>query len=331
VAQQPYGGGWQQPSWPVELWYWSAEVVAAQLNRNALITNSPLAAGLFYGVRAVGNAAARRRASGLAAPQWRLAGRGQAVLDYYGIGLHGSWGSMRVEYSEIGSWQQNRDALQLSVVDYYPLLLKTSAPAALVAEFARWSKGRLWQELAVTAWQPLPQVQLAGWEQRDPRFTCAVPAGWEPLTDPAYLQAAARDAANNQQRVLFMLRRAGYTLVSIEFSQIVGRDMLQNLAADPGAFERGALRLAELKAQNANGVVVARPVVVILHGERAVMLDTTMVLPHIQVRIRELFVPHRGEWFMIALSVADSVNPQALFDQLAGEFQTLIATWNWRR
>ncbi len=171
---------------------------------------------------------------------------------------------------------------------------------------------------------------MAGWERRDKRFTCAVPDGWAPLTDPAYLANAAKDAANNQMRLLFMLRRTGY-YVSVEFSEITDRAMLQNLAADPGAFERGALRLAGLKAQNANGVVVARPVVVMMNGERAVMLDTTMVLPHLQVRIRELFVPHRGQWFMVALTAADPVHPQALFDQFAAEFQTMIATWSWRR
>jgi hypothetical protein len=331
VAQQPYGGGWQQPSWPVELWYWSAEEVTAQLNRSALITNSPLAAGLFYSVRAAGNAAARRRARNLAEPQWRPAGQGQAVLDYYGIGLHGSWGSMRVEYSEIFSWQHDHGALQLSVIEYYPLMLRSSAPAALIAEFGRLSEGKLWQELAVTAWQPLPHVQVAGWEQRDRRFTCAIPAGWQPVTDHEYLRAAAMDAANNQMRLLFALSRSGYPYVTIDFLQLIGRPELASLAADPGSFERGALRLANLKAYNANGVVVARPVVVMMHGERGVILDTTNVLPHVQVRLREIFVPHRGEWFIVSLSVPHPVHPQALFDELAGEFQTLIATWNWRR
>jgi len=285
---------------------------------------------LFYGTRATGNAAVRRRARELTAPQWRLAGHGQVILDHEGIGLHGSWGSMRVEYSEVPSWRQDQDALQLSVVDYYPLMLKTSAPAGLISAFAHLSEGKLWQELTVTTWQPLPGVPVAGWEQRDKRFTCAVPAGWAPLADPAFLANAARDAANNQMRLLFMLRRTGY-YVSVEFSEVTDRSMLGNLAADPGAFERGALRLAGLKAQQANGVVVARPAVVMMQGERAVLLDTTMVLPHIAVRIRELFVPHRGQWFMVALTAADPANPQALFDQFAGEFQTMIATWNWRR
>jgi len=112
----------------------------------------------------------------------------------------------------------------------------------------------------------------------------------------------------------------------VEFNQLADRDMLRNLAADPGIFERGALRLAGLKARNANGAVVTRPTVVPVGGERATMLDTTMVLPHVQVRLRELYVGRRGQWFMIAFHCADPFNPQALFDRFAAEFQTMIAT-----
>jgi hypothetical protein len=318
------------PRWPIELWYWSAEVVTFRQNRSALITNSPLAAGLFYGARAAGNVSARRHAKQLAEPQWRLAGTGQVILDARGLALDGSWGGhMRVEYSEVPSWRHDQDALQITVIDYYPLMLRTHAADDLVGWFGRLSEGKLWQELAVQTWQPAPQVPIIGWEQRDRRFTCAVPAGWEPLTDRAYLADAAKDAANNRQRLLFMLRRTGFH-VAADFNQLADQEILRNLGTDPGAFERGALRLAGLKAQNSNGVVVSRPVVVLMDSERATMLDTSMTFPHIRVRLRELFVGRRGQWFMFGYTAADPVDPQALFDRFAAEFQTMIATWQWR-
>src|ERR1022692_572701 len=132
------------PRWPVELWYWSAEVVTFRQSRSALITNSPLAAGLFYGARAAGNASARRRAKQLAEPQWRLAGTGQVVLDAHGLALDGSWGGhMRVEYAEIPSWQHDQDALQITVVDYYPLMLRKHSADELVGWLWRFSEGNL--------------------------------------------------------------------------------------------------------------------------------------------------------------------------------------------
>jgi hypothetical protein len=326
----PPGGFQPDLRWPIELWYWSAEVVTFRKNRSALITNSPLAAGLFYGARAAGNTAARRRAGQLAQPQWRLAGTGQVVLDDTGMTFDGSWGGqMRVEYAEVPTWQRDQDSLQVNVIDYYPLMLRAHGIDQLVASFSQLSGGKLWQELVVQAWQPAPQVAVGHTEQRDRRFSCAVPDGFEPLNDRAYLANAAQDSANSGMRLLFMLRHRDFPVL-FEFDQIADRQMLQGLAADPGAFERGALRLATLKARNAGGEVVARPAVVIVGGERATMIDTTMVLPHVKVRFRELYVGRRGQWFMIALHCADPYNPQALFDQFAPAFQTLIATWQWR-
>jgi hypothetical protein len=83
-------------------------------------------------------------------------------------------------------------------------------------------------------------------------------------------------------------------------------------------------------AQRANGVVVTRPRVVLMGGERATMIDTTMVLPHVRVRLRELYVGHRGRWYMVGFAVAHATDPQPFFDRYAPEFQTMIATWQWR-
>jgi hypothetical protein len=318
--------------WPVQLLYWSAEAVTFRQNRNALITNSPLAAGLFYGTRAAGNAAVRRRARQLAEPQWRIAGTGEALLDQRGLELNGSWGgSMRVEYAEIPSWQREQDGLRLSVVDYYPLLLRSPAIAELAGWFGRLSEGMLWQELPVVAWQPHQQVRIGATEQRDRRFSCAVPEGWAPLTDRAYLANAAKDSANSGLRLLFMRRRESASCqVVVEFNEVSDRNMLQGLNADPGLFERGALRLAGLKAQNANGVVANRPFVVSMGGERATVIDTTMTLPHVGVRLREVYAGHRGSWFMVAYTSANAIDPGPCFNLFSSEFETLISTWQWR-
>jgi hypothetical protein len=325
-APAPYG-----LRWPVQLQYWSAEEVTFRPNRNALITNSPLAAGLFYSSRAAGNAAGRRKARQLSEPQWRVAGTGEVLLDQRGLELTGSWGgSMRVEYAEIPSWQRDQDALSFTVVDYYPLLLRSAAIEELAGWFGRLSDGNLWQELPVVSWQP--QVRIAGTEQRDRRFSCAVPEGWLPLTDRAYLANAAQDAVNSGMRLLFMLRhQAAQCQLVMEFSEVSDPSMIQGLNADPGLFERGALRLAGLKAQNANGVVVNRPFVVSMGGERATVLDTTMTLPHIAVRLREVYAGHGGSWFMIAYTSASPIDPRPCFDRFAPDFETLISTWQWRR
>jgi hypothetical protein len=320
------------PAWPVQMLYWSAEAVTFTQNRSALITNSPLAAGLFYGTRAAGNAAARRRARQLAEPQWRVAGTGQMTLDQRGIELNGSWGgSMRVEYAEISSWQVDQDALRISVVDYYPLLLRSPDIADLAGAFSRRSDGLLWQELGTESWRQHPQLAIAFTEKRGRRFTCSVPAGWVPLTDRNYLSNAALDAANSGNRLLFMLRQeAPGCQLAVEFSEVTDQVMLRAMNADPGLFERGAWRLAGLKALNANGVVLNRPRVVSLDGERATILDTTMTFQHLRVRLRELYAGHRGNWFVIAYSSAHPADPDPCFLGHALEFETMIATWHWR-
>jgi hypothetical protein len=340
-GQVPASQGGQGPAsrpdlrWPVELLYWDTPEVTFRQNRNALITNSPLAAGVFYGVRAAGSAAARSRAKRLAQPQWLVAGHGEVVLDEMGMALHGTWGgqwgSMRVEFSEVVSWERDQDALRVVPVDYYPLLLRTPDRSGLAGWYAHLSHGKLWQPLGVETWTPDPQVRWGAWEQRDPRFTCAIPLSWEPLTDGAYLANAAADAANNQQRLLFMLRRNpadGQT--SADFNEIGNPEVVRFLSADPAKLEQDALRFAGVKAQRANGVVVTRPRVILMGGERATMIDTTMVLPHVRVRLRELYAGHRGYWYMVGFAVAHAADPQPFFDRYAPEFQTMIATWQWR-
>lgn len=331
----PAPGHLPELRWPVELLYWDTPGVTYQQNRSALITNSPLAAGLFYGARAAGNSAARSRARQLARPQWLVAGSGEAVLDERGLALNGNWGgtwaSMRVEYSEVVSWDREQDALRIVPVNYYPLLLRTSDIDGLAGWYAHLSHGRLWQQLGVEAWQPAPQVPISAWEQRDGRFTCAVPAGWEPLTDRTYLANAAMDAANNQQRLLFMLRRnPSECQATVDFNEVVNREMVRFLSADPAHLEQDALRFAGVKAERANGVVVNRPRVIVMGGERATMIDTTMNLPHVHVRIRELYVGRQGRWFMVGFAVAHAGDPQPFFDRFSPEFQTMIATWQWR-
>lgn len=322
--------------WPVELLYWDTPQVEYGQNRNALITNSPLAAGLFYAVRAAGNAAARSQARQLAEPQWLLAGTGELVLDERGLALTGTWGgtwaSMRVEYSEIVSWDRDQDAVRIMPVNYYPLLLRTPGADNLAGWFAHLSHGKLWQQLAVETWEPPQQVRIKAWEQRDKRFTCAVPEGWEPLTDRDYLANAAKDAANNKQRLLFMLRRSPADChVAVDFNEVADPEMVRFMSADPAHIEQDALRFAGVKAERANGIVVTRPRVILVGGERATMIDTTMNLPHVHVRLRELYVGRRGRWFMIGFAVAHPGDPQPFFDRFAPEFQTMIATWRWRR
>ena len=335
--QPPGAGPGYRPDlrWLVELLYWDTPQVTFRPNRNVLITNSPLAAGLFYGARAAGNAAARSRARQQAQPQWLVAGTGEALLDERGMVLNGTWGgtpaSMRVDYAEVSSWQRDHDALRLTPVNYYPLLVRTGQIDQLAGWYGRLSHGKLWQPLGMERWDVPPHVQIAGWEQRDKRFTCAVPYGWEPLTDPVYLANAAKDAANNQQRLLFMLRRNRPDCqVSADFNEITSREVTRFLSADPGQLEQDALRFAGLKAHNANGVVVNRPRVVLMDGERAVVIDTTMNLPHVHVRLCELYGGRRGRWFMVGFAVAHPVDPGPAFDQLAPEFQAMIASWKWR-
>ena len=334
--EDPVSPGRPDLRWPVELWYWGTPQVAFSQNRSVLITNSPAAAGLFYGARAFGNAAARKKARRLAQQQqWLVAGSGEMVLDDRGMTLTGTWGgtwaSMRIDYAEVVSWERDQDALRIVPVDYYPLLLRTPHADNFAGWYAHLSHGKLWQPLGVETWEPPPQVPVKAWEQRDKRFTCAIPDGWEPFTDSVYLANAAKDAANNQQRLLFMLHRnPSECHAAVDFNEVVNPEIARLLSADPAHIEQDALRFAGVKAERANGVVVTRPRVILMGGERATMIDTTMNLPHIHVRLRELYVGRRGRWYMVGLAVAHPGDPQPLFDRYSPEFQAMIATWQWR-
>jgi hypothetical protein len=317
--------------WRIGLLYWDTAEVTYRKNRNVLITNSPLAAGLFYGVRAVGNAAVRGRARQLSQAQWRTAGTGEVALDERGMALYGSWGNMRVDYAEVASWDRDRDALRIWPVNYYPLLLQSSDVDNLAGWYAHLSHGKLWQPLATETWEVPPQVRTSYWEQRDNRFTCGVPEGWEPLTDPAYLSDVAKDAVTNQMHLLFMLRsNAADCNVSVDFNEIVNPDMVRQLSSDPALFEREAAGFARIKAERGNGAVVDPPRVVLMNGERATVIDTTAVFPHGHVQRRELYVGRRGHWFMVGFAVAHPTFPQPYFDRIAPEFQAMLATWQWR-
>lgn len=317
--------------WPIELMYWAGADVTFSQSRGALITNSPAAAGLFFGARAAGNARARRAASRLAQAQWRLAGTGEVILDERGIALNGSWGAMRLEYAEVASFARDRDALRITPVNYYSLLLRAADAENLASWYARLSDGKLWQQLATQAWRPDPQSPISYWEQSDSRFTFGVPLGWQPLTDQAYLSNVAKDAANNQQQLLFMLRRNTPDCdATADFNEITNPEVVRVLTGDPSYFEQDALRFAGVKAQRANGVVVNRPFVVQMNGERAAVIDTTMNAPHVRVRLREVYAGHGRRWFMSGFAVAHPADPQPYFDRFSPEFQTMIATWLWR-
>ncbi len=319
-------------TWPVEVWEWTAEEVGYRQNRNLLLTNSPLALGLFYGVRAVGNAAARQRAAQEARPQWRPLGQGQAQVDDDALHLLGPWGNTPVWFSQLRAWHRDGDAVVVSPVgDVPPLLVRTAGVDALAGALAARSQGRLWAPPELETWPPPGPDRVTGWEPADGRFTFALPPGWGRYLDPGYVRLAAQDAAGGGQQLLFLLRFDTMECDAyVDVAELRDPDRLALLAGDPGMLERNAGWVAQARAQKSNGAVTAPPRLVVVGGERASLLSFTTSVPGFAVRNLEFWIPHGGAWFVVGFNVTSRGDPRPWFDHLLGDIQAMVASWHWR-
>ena len=193
---QPGTPGRPELRWPIELFHHTAAEVPFRQNRNVLLTNSPLAFAMFYGTRTVGNYLSKKKAVQQAAPQWRPAGAGEAILDNAGITLVGPWGTVRLDFGEIAGWDRTPDALVLNPAsDTDPVYLRSPGAPALAQWFAQLSEGKLWRPTPAISWPAPPDDGLTRWERRDPRLAFALADGWAPYADPGYLARAGNDYA----------------------------------------------------------------------------------------------------------------------------------------
>ena len=319
------------PAWPIDLWEWSTEEVAFRQNSNLLLTNSPMAFALFYGVRAAGNALARRRAEQQAQPQWRPLGGGQAAMADWGIHLTGPWGSAPLAFDQLVSWERTPDGLVLHAAgDLPPFLLRSPAADQLAAELFRTAEGRTWRAPELEVWPPPDATQTAGWEPADGRFGFAISPGWHRHHDARYLQLAANDMAEGGQQLLFSLRfDTAECDAFLDVAELRDPERLALLAGDATWVERNAFSLVQVRAQKSNGMVTGPPRLVAVGGERASLLGFTTTVPGFQVRNAEFWIPHHGAWFVFDFSILVRGDPRPWFDHLFPGVQAMLASWQW--
>ena len=328
---QPGTPGRPELRWPIELFHHTAAEVPFRQNRNVLLTNSPLAFAMFYGTRTVGNYLSKKKAVQQAAPQWRPAGAGEAILDDAGITLTGPWGTVRLDFGEIAGWDRTPDALVLNPSsDTDPVYLRSPGAPALAQWFAQLSEGKLWRPAPAISWPAPPDDGLTRWERRDPRLAFALAEGWGPYSDPGYLAKAGNDYAAGGQQLLLVLRFDTMACDAFaELSQVIDPTVVQALGADPAALERNSAAFARSRAAAISGAVLAASVPVMIGGERSSMIDMSTSVPGFRVRIREFYFGHRGTWFVLSYSVTHNIDPQPHFDALFPGVQQMVATWRW--
>lgn len=317
--------------WPIQLWHWSAAEVRVRQNRNVLITNSPALLGLFYGVRTAGNSFMRRKAARQVQPQWRPLGDGVASLDRVSINLTGPWDPIYIPFDQIRNWQKEPTGVTITQFsDLDPLFVSSPGIEQFAQRLSELSQGMLWHEPVPETW-PTPQEEPIGWEHGDGRFSFAVRRGWQRYMDPGYLQKAHSDFAAAGQQLLLVLRYDTMDCDAfLEISEVRAPDLLKTFAEDPSFIERNAFPLSLVRAKKSNGAVSASPRLVLVGTERASLLSFTTNVPGFRARNAELWVPHRGTYFVVGYNVTDIGDPTPKFERTLPDLQAMVASWQWR-
>ncbi len=307
----------------VEIFRWQAIHVDAPVNRNALITNSPLLAIGFYGIRALHNAKARNAAAAASIPQWRACGTGSVMLEPNGIRLHGAWGQCSIPFQEIRSWHVDGDAVVIDPVGADPILVRgPGLGRRLGLRLAELTNGRLWRPPATEHWTAASPP--AWWCGDHPGFAFGVPSGWHHAA-PEYFAFADQEARGGGLQELVAL--ACHDEAATWYIEVaVGPDdgTLRNLDETAGQFARD-------RATASRGSVTDRPRVVDVAGERATMVSFTVGIPSGAAAPTNEVMVIRSGWVYKISYAAVHPNPTAqLWSTHWPGFQTVIATWQWR-
>ena len=165
----------------------------------------------------------------------------------------------------------------------------------------------------------------------DGRFTFALTPEWGRFLDPSYNQLTAQDLAAAGQQLLFLLRfDARECDPYLGFSELRDLDLLASSTWTSRGWSAIRSPVVEQRATKSNGVVVGPPRITLVGGERAVLLSFTSNVPGFRVHNAELWIPHRGAWFVVGFNVTHREDPGTWFDSLFPNVQAIMATWRWQ-